>query len=189
MSSVVKVKGSPSFKKTLPSLKVLMRNSGPLVSSRMGSGMFFSARTFLMTAIFCACSSCVPCEKLMRATFMPASAIAEMTSSVSEAGPKVQTILVFFITHPHLKKFYYYSIISREKNKIFFEICAIISFASSGLRGRGVPRVRRGKSGHRRAGRLITSGEGDFKESATEIDRRLRAARVERRGKSSPTGR
>ena len=61
-------------------------------------------------------------------------------------------------------------------------------FASSGLRGRGVCKIRRGKSGHRRAGRLITSGEGDFKESATEIDRRI-SARVERRGKSSPTGR
>ena len=46
-------------------------------------------------------------------------------------------------------------------------------FASSRLRGRGVCKIRRGKSGHRRAGRLITSGEGDFKESATEIDRRF----------------
>ena len=35
-------------------------------------------------------------------------------------------------------------------------------------------------------GCLITSGKGDFKDSATEINRHSNMVRMERRGKSSP---
>ena len=44
----------------------------------------------------------------------------------------------------------------------------------------------RGKSGLHRAGCQITSGEGDFRDSATEINRRLLAVRVERQCKRLP---
>ncbi len=37
-------------------------------------------------------SSCVPCEKLRRATSMPAAMRASMPSGVFEAGPMVHTI-------------------------------------------------------------------------------------------------
>ena len=47
--------------------------------------------------------------------------------------------------------------------------------------------VFRGKSEHRRAECRVTPGEGDFKESATEIYRPVFRVRVERRGKSSPS--
>src|SRR5580692_952644 len=42
----------------------------------------------------CACSSYVPCEKLMRATSSPASISARSTSGLAEAGPIVHTIFV-----------------------------------------------------------------------------------------------
>ena len=48
-----------------------------------------SARTISNRA---PCSSCVPCEKLSRATSMPASISPRMPSRVSTAGPMVQTI-------------------------------------------------------------------------------------------------
>ena len=38
----------------------------------------------------------------------------------------------------------------------------------------------RGKSEHHRTGRRLTTGEGDFKESGTEINRRSNTARMER---------
>ena len=44
----------------------------------------------------------------------------------------------------------------------------------------------RGKSELRRAGCRITSGEGDFRESATEMCTATFVARVERCGKSAP---
>ena len=59
-SSVVKVKESPAFKRILPSLNVLILNSGPLVSNKMGRGICFSSRTSLIIAILAACCSCVP---------------------------------------------------------------------------------------------------------------------------------
>ena len=52
-----------------------------------------------------------------------------------------------------------------------------------------VPKGRtRGKSGLHRAGCRVTPGQGDLKESATEINRLMgyHKVRVERRGKSSP---
>ena len=58
----------------------------------------------------------------------------------------------------------------------------------SAVRLRGAGRklyAQRGKSGLRKAGCLLTASEGDFKESATENNRRK--VRMKRRGKSSPT--
>ena len=98
-SSVVNAKVSPSASVILPFSNVPMRNSGPFVSSMTASGMSSFSRTFFTAAIFFACSSCEPCDALMRATFMPAFAIAEITFSVSDAGPRVQMILVFFMSH------------------------------------------------------------------------------------------
>ncbi len=97
MSSVVKVKVSPSFKVIFPFSKVFILNSGPLVSRMIGRGTFFCSLTFFIFAIFAACSSCVPCEKLSLATFMPASISSESIFSLSLAGPNVQMIFVFFI--------------------------------------------------------------------------------------------
>ena len=45
-------------------------------------------------AIVAACSSCAPCEKLIRATLSPASMSDRRTSGDEEAGPRVQTIFV-----------------------------------------------------------------------------------------------
>jgi hypothetical protein len=45
-------------------------------------------------AITSECWSCVPCEKLIRATFIPAVTSARSTVGDAEAGPIVQTILV-----------------------------------------------------------------------------------------------
>ena len=97
ISLVVKVNSSPAFSVILPFAKVLILNSGPLVSSIMGMGAFLISLTFFIVSIFCACSSCVPCEKFKRATFMPASMSSESISSLSLAGPSVQMIFVFFI--------------------------------------------------------------------------------------------
>jgi hypothetical protein len=52
---------------------------------------FAIARTALMTS---ACCSCVPCEKLIRATFIPAVMSARNTAGDDDAGPIVQTIFV-----------------------------------------------------------------------------------------------
>lgn len=41
------------------------------------------------------CDSYLPCEKLRRHTSIPARIICSKTSSFDEAGPRVQTILVF----------------------------------------------------------------------------------------------
>ena len=48
-------------------------------------------RTF---AIVFACCSCVPCEKLMRATSSPASISSPTIAGLELTGPRVQTILV-----------------------------------------------------------------------------------------------
>jgi hypothetical protein len=50
-----------------------------------------AARIFLMVSPWLAKS---PCEKLSRATFMPARINFSKTSGESEAGPMVHTILV-----------------------------------------------------------------------------------------------
>ena len=94
-SRVVKVKSAPSGRVIFPSRKVLIRYSGPLVSSRMAMGRFNSARTALIMSIFLWCSSWVPWEKFRRTTFSPARHIFRKTSGLSLEGPMVQMILVF----------------------------------------------------------------------------------------------
>src|SRR5688500_1414381 len=71
-----------------------MRIRGPWRSPSIATGRPTSlamTRTALMTS---ACCSCVPCEKLMRATFIPAVMSARKTAGDDDAGPIVQTILV-----------------------------------------------------------------------------------------------
>ena len=95
--SVVRVKGSPSFKTVFPPSIFPRRISGPLVSSSAPSETSISLRSFLTSFNLFRCSSWEPWEKLKRATFMPASIISRSTCSVSLAGPSVQIIFVFLI--------------------------------------------------------------------------------------------
>lgn len=96
-SSVVKMKISPYDKVIFLFLKVLIRYSGPFVSSMMAIGSFSFSLTFLMSLFFARCSSCVPCQKFNRATFIPFLHICVRISSSSQAGAMVQIILVFRI--------------------------------------------------------------------------------------------
>lgn len=72
-------------------------DSGPFVSSMMAIGSFSLSLTFLMSLFFARCSSCVPCQKFNRATFIPFLHIYVRISSSSQAGAMVQIILVFRI--------------------------------------------------------------------------------------------
>ena len=82
---------------TLPVLNVPVRYSGPLVSSMMAMGRSSSSRTFWIMRILASCSSCVPWEKLRRATFTPALHMAENTPGSLLAGPMVAMIFVFLM--------------------------------------------------------------------------------------------
>ena len=53
-------------------------------------------KTFIKS-IFVWCSSCVPCEKLSLATFIPAWQSSVNDFSVEQAGPIVQMIFVFLL--------------------------------------------------------------------------------------------
>ena len=96
-SSVVRVNFCPSFSTTFPSLKSRVRISGPFVSRRVAIGRFSSRRSFRILLKRALCSACVPCEKLKRATFMPASMSPRIVFSSSLAGPSVHTIFVLRI--------------------------------------------------------------------------------------------
>ena len=76
------------------SLPVLI--SGPRMSKRIAQGDPVRAHARRTRAMRSACSACVPCEKLSRATSMPASRRRESTPSSSVAGPRVQMIFVRF---------------------------------------------------------------------------------------------
>lgn len=91
------MKISPYDKVIFLFLKVLIRYSGPFVSSMMAIGSFSFSLTFLMSLFFARCSSCVPCQKFNRATFIPFLHIYVRISSSSQAGAMVQIILVFRI--------------------------------------------------------------------------------------------
>ncbi len=60
----------------------------------MPTGTSSRSATLLTAAIAAACSSGVPCERLTRATFMPARTSASIVASSAVAGPRVATILV-----------------------------------------------------------------------------------------------
>ena len=96
-SRVVKVNSCPSIRLTGPFSKVLMRYSGPLVSNMMAMGRPSFSRTRLMRWMRSRWSAWVPWEKFSRATFMPASQSWVSISSLSQAGPMVQMILVLRI--------------------------------------------------------------------------------------------
>ena len=88
---------SPVLIVNLPPSCSVVLISAPLVSRAMPRSLpvFFStSRTMFIRA---RCSSWSPCEKLKRNTFAPASANLVIVSISFEAGPKVLTILVFFI--------------------------------------------------------------------------------------------
>src|SRR5260221_1485837 len=77
-----------------PPVSAPVRILGPCRSCKIAMGRPSRAATARTRRIVSACSSSVPCEKLMRATSMPAPASASMLSVLAEAGPSVQTILV-----------------------------------------------------------------------------------------------
>ena len=60
----------------------------------MATGRPRSAASWRTRAMVYACDSCVPCEKLTRATLSPASISAPIDSAVEVAGPSVQTTFV-----------------------------------------------------------------------------------------------
>src|SRR5688572_7561359 len=70
-----------------------MRMRGPCRSPSTATGTLLFAARRRTSAMRSACSSRVPCEKLMRATFMPSSINAETISGVDVDGPSVHTIL------------------------------------------------------------------------------------------------
>ena len=87
----------PSLTSILPFSNVPMRTSGPFRSIMIGNAIFRSSRTFFTLAMRTECSSYVPWLMLMRATFMPARAIALICSYEVLAGPSVQIIFVFLM--------------------------------------------------------------------------------------------
>ena len=95
ISSVVRVNVCPFFSSTLPLANSFRRISGPFVSSRAATGRFISSRSLRSIVSLPNCSSCPPCEKLKRATFMPSSIRLRITFSSSVDGPNVHTIFVF----------------------------------------------------------------------------------------------
>ena len=99
-SVVQRVNSAPSFSSTEPFLKDFSRTSGPLVSSMAATGRSSSSRRAFSWSRRALCPAWSPWEKLNRATFMPASSISRRTPSLSVAGPRVQTILVFLISVP-----------------------------------------------------------------------------------------
>src|SRR5262245_25872079 len=90
------MKAWPRRSSTGPSLISPIRIFGPGRSPKMATeapAARAAARTLAIAARWVAGS---PCEKFTRATFIPAAMSCSSTSCDSEAGPMVQTILVFF---------------------------------------------------------------------------------------------
>ena len=104
ISRVVNVNSSPVLSVTRPFSNVLMRYSGPRVSSMMATGSPSLSRTRRMRRIRSRCSSCVPWEKFSLATFMPARQSASSVASSSLAGPMVQMIFVLRMGIPPGKR-------------------------------------------------------------------------------------
>jgi len=99
-SLVVIVKSWSSFSMTFPSLKVLIRISGPLVSRSTAAGIPRLSRTLLNISMFSLCSSWLPWEKFNLATFIPASRSFLIISSFLDEGPIVHIIFVLRIVPP-----------------------------------------------------------------------------------------
>src|SRR5690242_4540019 len=95
MERVVMVNDWPSGRVTEPPCSSApVRILGPCRSCRMAMGRSSRAAAARTRAMVMACSACVPWEKLMRATSIPARMSASMRSALALAGPRVQTILV-----------------------------------------------------------------------------------------------
>ena len=97
ISSVVSRNVAPASKKAFPPSKSRSRISGPLVSCIIARGRPSSLAAFFARLIFISCSAWSPCEKLKRATFIPARSSSFNFSSVCDTGPIVQTIFVFLM--------------------------------------------------------------------------------------------
>src|ERR1700676_2745923 len=71
-----------------------VRTLGPGRSWRTATWTFNSDEIFRTASMVAACSAWVPCEKLSRATFVPAATMARNTLGSRDAGPIVATIFV-----------------------------------------------------------------------------------------------
>ena len=69
-----------------------VRIFGPCRSARIAIGFWCLIDAARSVEMFFACSSCVPCEKLSRATSIPASSKRSIILGKRLAGPMVQTI-------------------------------------------------------------------------------------------------
>ena len=93
-SSMVMVNSSPLLSMTFwSSTKRPSRILGPWRSTRMATARPEAAAASRMRPMTSSWSSARPWERLMRATFMPASTSACTCSGESVAGPRVHTIL------------------------------------------------------------------------------------------------
>ena len=86
--------GSRSTRAPPPAPNVPSRIFGPCKSCRIATGRPQRASPSRMRRTTSACSSCVPWEKLRRATSRPAATRRSSSSVLLLAGPIVQTILV-----------------------------------------------------------------------------------------------
>ena len=94
LPSTCNTNASPGISETGSFATGAVRTSGPRVSSITAIGTAQRCAAARTRAMRAACSACEPCERLMRATFMPARIIASSVSGASQAGPIVATILV-----------------------------------------------------------------------------------------------
>ena len=94
IGSLVSVNGSPALSSTDSLVMLPVRSFGPARSPRMATVRPSSPASARMRATRATCSWLVPCEKLIRATSIPASIIAFRMAGSSLAGPIVHTILV-----------------------------------------------------------------------------------------------
>src|SRR6218665_88107 len=92
VSSVVMRNSPPSLSSVLPLMKRPVRIFGPWRSPRMPTALRHLSEAPRSLAMFSACCSWLPWEKLSRATSIPASISASSISWLWLAGPRVQTI-------------------------------------------------------------------------------------------------
>ncbi|SIN59029.1 Uncharacterised protein [Mycobacteroides abscessus subsp. abscessus] len=96
-SVMLTVTSEPFSSSISPSFMLCVRISGPFVSSKIATVLPNLLETLRIVSILALCSAWSPCEKFKRATFIPALISFSSISSDSDAGPIVQTILVFLI--------------------------------------------------------------------------------------------
>ncbi len=94
MGSPTSVNSAPGSRCTALSRKRPRRSLGPCRSWRIATGRPQRASPSRMRWISSACPACVPCEKLSRATSMPAATSWSSASREALDGPSVQTMRV-----------------------------------------------------------------------------------------------